>query len=78
MSRPKAPPQAPWWRDVVDDMVEVEARLSIGSGYRLYFAQHQRRIILLLLGGKKASQKEDIRRAQRYWSDYLEGSHGTT
>lgn len=55
-----------------------EARLAFGPGYRVYFGQYQQRIILLLLGGIKASQKEDIRRAQRYWSDYSEGRHGTT
>lgn len=55
-----------------------EARLSYGPGYRVYFGQHQQRVILLLLGGIKASQKEDIRRAQRYWRDYVEGSHGAT
>jgi putative addiction module killer protein len=54
-----------------------EARLPFGSGYRLYFGTHQRKILLLLLGGTKASQSRDIRRAQQYWSDYLEAQHGT-
>jgi putative addiction module killer protein len=54
-----------------------EARLSFGPGYRIYFGQQGQTIILLLLGGSKASQPEDIRRAQGYWSDYLEGTHGT-
>jgi putative addiction module killer protein len=56
----------------------LEARLAFGPGYRVYFGQHGQRIILLLLGGSKASQQEDIRRAKRYWSEYVEGSHGTT
>jgi putative addiction module killer protein len=45
--------------------------------YRLYFGKQQQRILLLLLGGTKASQPQDIRRAQQYWSDYLEAHHGT-
>lgn len=49
-----------------------EARLPIGPGYRLYFARDGRMIILLLLGGSKASQAKDIRRAQQFWMDYLE------
>ena len=56
----------------------LEARLAFGPGYRVCFGQHGQTIILLLLGGSKASQQEDIRRAQGYWSDYLEDRHGTT
>jgi len=55
-----------------------EARLAFGPGYRIYFGRHEQRIILLLLGGSKASQQEDIRRAKRFWNDYMEGRHGTT
>jgi putative addiction module killer protein len=54
-----------------------EARFPFGPGYRFYFGKHQRQILLLLLGGTKASQSRDIRRAQQYWSDYLEAQHGT-
>ncbi len=55
-----------------------EARIAFGPGYRLYFAKLGITIILLLLGGTKASQAKDIRRARRYWTDYLEVTrHGT-
>jgi putative addiction module killer protein len=49
-----------------------EARCSFGPGYRVYFAKLGSTVVLLLVGGHKASQRSDIRRAQRYWSDYLE------
>ena len=56
-----------------------EARLTFGPGYRIYFGRDGESIILLLLGGTKASQARDIRRAQEFWRDYLEAKrHGKT
>jgi putative addiction module killer protein len=49
-----------------------EARLAFGPGYRIYFGKDGDLIIVLLLGGAKASQGRDIRRAQEFWRDYLE------
>jgi putative addiction module killer protein len=49
-----------------------EARLPFGPGYRVYFGKEHHAAILLLLGGDKASQRKDIRHAQRFWTDYLE------
>ena len=49
-----------------------EARMPFGSGYRLYFGMDGIKIIVLLAGGDKSSQKKDIKLAQRYWSEYLE------
>lgn len=40
-----------------------EIRIHIGKGYRVYFARTGREEIMLLLGGDKASQFSDIRRA---------------
>ncbi len=54
-----------------------EARLPFGRGYRLYFGKHQQQMILLLIGGTKASQAADIRRAQQYWRDFLGVHHDT-
>jgi putative addiction module killer protein len=47
-----------------------EARLDFGPGYRLYFGKDGSPMILLLIGGDKASQFRDIRTAQSYWADY--------
>jgi putative addiction module killer protein len=56
-----------------------EARCDFGPGHRIYFAKPGSALVLLLLGGDKASQQRDIRTAQRYWSDYLEGvAHGSS
>ena len=56
-----------------------EARLAFGPGYRIYFGRNGEAVILLLLGGTKASQARDIRRAQGFWRDYLEAKrHGKT
>lgn len=52
-----------------------EARLDFGPGYRVYFGRDGDRMILLLLGGDKKSQRWDIRQAQQNWEDYQESSN---
>lgn len=46
-----------------------ELRLQFGAGYRIYFAEIDDVIILLLCGGDKSSQVADIKKANKYWQE---------
>ena len=47
-----------------------ELRLDFGPGYRIYFGIDGEDIVLLLCGGDKGSQQDDIRKAKVYWKEY--------
>lgn len=51
----------------------LEARVMFGAGYRIYFGRDGDALVLLLVGGSKASQTRDIRQAQAYWREYQGG-----
>ena len=51
-----------------------ELRSDVGPGYRVYFGRIGDRIVLLLCGGDKRRQDDDIARAKRYWASYSEGT----
>ena len=44
--------------------------MDVGPGYRVYYAQAGRTIVVLLCGGDKRSQAADIDTAVKYWTDY--------
>jgi putative addiction module killer protein len=48
-----------------------ELRCAFGAGYRIYFGQANKKVILLLCAGDKSTQRKDIKKAVSYWKDYL-------
>lgn len=57
-------------RPVGDGLSEM--RIDHGPGYRVYFMPRGREVIVLLCGGDKSSQRQDIASAKRlaaFWKD---------
>ena len=47
-----------------------EIKIPYAGGLRLYFALINTKHIVLLAGGKKATQPQDIKKAKQYWRTY--------
>ncbi|MGH7993008.1 MAG: type II toxin-antitoxin system RelE/ParE family toxin [Limisphaerales bacterium] len=47
-----------------------ELRVDYGPGYRVYFGQQGRTLVVLLCGGDKRTQDRDIRRAKQFWVEF--------
>jgi putative addiction module killer protein len=48
----------------------LEYRIDFGPGYRIYFGRDGDLLVILLAGGTKKRQQEDIRQATTRWTDY--------
>lgn len=51
----------------------VEMKIDFGPGYRVYFVQRGDVLIVLLCGGDKSTQDNDIRRAKALANQIREG-----
>ena len=44
-----------------------ELKINYAKGYRVYFKEKDGKIIVLLIGGDKATQQSDIEKAKEIW-----------
>lgn len=51
---------------------DSELKIDVGPGYRVYYARHGNRLLLLLAGGNKSTQSNDIAKALELNSQFLE------
>ena len=61
-------------RAVGDELYELKIHES--PGYRIYFVELSKNIVLILLGGNKSSQKRDIQKAKKYWLEFKSEQEG--
>jgi len=47
-----------------------ELRIIIGPGYRVYYTQKEEKVVILLIGGDKSSQSEDITKAKKLAKEF--------
>ena len=47
-----------------------ELRIHYRPGYRVYFGDLEGDIVILLCGGTKKTQRQDIQKAQAYWEEF--------
>nr|WP_230945096.1 type II toxin-antitoxin system RelE/ParE family toxin [Burkholderia territorii] len=48
----------------------MELRIHVGAGYCVYFGRYGNALVLLLSGGDKHDQPDDIMNAKEYWSTW--------
>ncbi len=58
------------WRSVGNGVREL--KINEGKGYRVYYGWTGKKVVLLLCGGDKSSQANDIKQAKAFWSEYNE------
>lgn len=56
------------YRSVGDGVFEL--RIDCGPGYRVYFVKVGIPIVLLLCGGDKSTQNQDIVQVKQFWADF--------
>jgi len=49
-----------------------ELKFTVGKGYRIYFAEQDNIVVIILSGGDKSDQSNDIKKAKEYFKDYIE------
>jgi putative addiction module killer protein len=53
-----------------------ELKINYAKGYRVYYKEVDGKIILLLIGGSKSTQKKDIDKAIEIWNTIKQEKYG--
>lgn len=53
-----------------------EAKIDFGPGYRIYYGKDGEKIIILLAGGTKKRQQQDIEKAKVLWHEFKKRKGG--
>ena len=53
-----------------------ELKINYAKGYRIYFKEADGKIIILLIGGDKSTQKKDIEKAKEIWEKIKKVKNG--
>lgn len=48
----------------------LELRVDVGAGYRIYCGRYGEALVILLCGGNKSTQANDIARSREFWADW--------
>jgi len=51
----------------------MELKIDYGPGYRIYYAMNDKTVVLLLIGGDKSTQNQDVKIAKSYWQRQQKG-----
>ena len=54
----------------------LEYRIHFGPGYRVYLGRDGETLVILLTGGTKQRQQQDIREAIELWADFRRRRRG--
>lgn len=54
-----------------------EIRVDHGPGYRIYFGKDGEKLVILLAGGTKQRQQQDIEEARARWTEYKSRKKGS-
>lgn len=56
------------WKPVGEGVIEL--RVHVGAGYRVYCGVYEQQWVVLLCGGDKSTQSNDVERARVLWSEW--------
>ena len=57
------------WKPIGDGINEL--KINYAKGYRIYFKETDGKIIILLIGGDKSTQEQDIKKAKDIWKKII-------